>query len=77
MRMILTMNNFSFNGENYVQIHGTAMGTRMAPLYANQLMGCLEEDALEGGAEKLTVWWRFIDDVFMIWPHGEGRWRSF
>ena len=26
-----------------------------------------------GGAEKLTVWWRFIDYMFLIRPHGEGR----
>ena len=32
--MILTMNNFSFDGKHYVQIHGTAMGIGMAPLYA-------------------------------------------
>ena len=31
IRMILTMNNFTFNDKNCLQIHGTAMGTRMAP----------------------------------------------
>ena len=30
-RMILTMNNVSFNNEHYLQKHGTAMGTWMAP----------------------------------------------
>ena len=31
IRMILTMNNFSFNDNHYLQIHGTAaMGTKMA-----------------------------------------------
>ena len=36
IRMTLTMNNFSFNNnEHYLQKHGTAMGTRMAPSYAN------------------------------------------
>ena len=31
IRMILTINNFCFNDNHYLQIHGTAMGTRMAP----------------------------------------------
>ena len=31
LRIILTMNNFTFNQQNYLQIHGTAMGTKMAP----------------------------------------------
>ena len=33
--MILTMNTFEFNAEFYQQKHGTAMGTKMAPAYAN------------------------------------------
>ena len=35
IRIILTMNNFSFDDKHYLQMHGTAMGTRMAPSYAN------------------------------------------
>ena len=35
IRMILTMNNFSFNDNHYLQIHGTAMRTKMVPSYAN------------------------------------------
>ena len=31
IRMILTMNNFSFDNEHYLQVHVTAMRTRMAP----------------------------------------------
>ena len=30
IRMILTMTNFSFDNEHYLQNNGTAMGTRMA-----------------------------------------------
>ena len=32
---ILTKNNFTFNNEHYLQIAGTAMGTKTAPSYAN------------------------------------------
>ena len=34
IQQILTLNNFTFNGEHYLQTQGTAMGTRMAPSYA-------------------------------------------
>ena len=47
IRMILTMNNFSFNDNHYLQIHGTAMGTKMAPSYANLFLGYFEANALE------------------------------
>ena len=36
--MILTMNNFYFDDKTFLQIHGTAMGTEMAPSYANPLL---------------------------------------
>ena len=32
--LILKNNNFIFNQENFIQIKGTAMGTRFAPTYA-------------------------------------------
>ena len=39
IRMILTMNNFEFENNYYLQLHGTAMGTKMAPAYANLFYG--------------------------------------
>ena len=33
IRMILTMNNFSFNDNHYLQIHGTAMGTLLPTFF--------------------------------------------
>ena len=33
-RIVLTSNNLTFNGKHYVQILGTAIGTKMAPSYA-------------------------------------------
>ena len=32
--LVLTLNNFSFDGEHYQQISGEAMGTKMGPNYA-------------------------------------------
>ena len=46
LRIILTMNNFTFNQHHYLQIHGTAMGTKMAPSFANLFLGIFETNAL-------------------------------
>ena len=67
LRMILTMNNFSFNDKHYLQTHGTAMGTRMAPSYANLFLAKFEMDALSRAPFQPFLWWRYIDDIFMIW----------
>ena len=64
--MILTMNNFSFNDNHYLQIHSTAMGTKMAPSYANLFLGYPEANALENDPFQLHTWLRYIDDIFMI-----------
>ena len=61
------MNNFSFNDKHYLQTHGTAMGTRMAPSYANLFLAKFETDALSRAPFQPFIWWRYIDDIFMIW----------
>ena len=64
---ILTLNYFRFEDNNYVVTeHGTAMGTCMAPSYANLFMGALEEKMLETSPEKPIFWLRYIDDIFFI-----------
>ena len=47
LKLVLHKNNFQFNGEHYLQIGGTAMGTKVAPSYANLFMARLEEKLLE------------------------------
>ena len=42
LRLILKETSFQFNGKNYLQDHGTAMGTRMAVAFANIFMAKLE-----------------------------------
>ena len=68
--MILTMNNFSSNDNHYLQIHGTAMGTKMTPSYANLFLGYFEANALENAPFQPHTWLRYIDDIFMIWTEG-------
>ena len=67
LRIVLTMNNFQFNGENFLQIGGTAMGTKVAPSYANLFMSNLEEKMLGSYDKQPTIWLRYIDNIFFIW----------
>ena len=39
LELILQENSFQFTGKNYLQTHGTAMGTKMAVAFANIFMG--------------------------------------
>ena len=34
-------------------------------------MAALEEKILSKVEKKPSAWWRYIDDIFFIWEHGE------
>lgn len=65
----LTRNDFEFNSEFFLQIKGTAMGKKFAPAYANIFMAVWEEEALAKCHKKPLFYFRYIDDIFGIWPH--------
>ena len=71
------MNNFEFENNHYLELQGTAMGTKMPPAYANLFMGDLEQKILAQSPLRPLVWWRYIDDILMIWPHGEEKLNEF
>ena len=43
LRLVLTLNNFVFNCQNYLQIKGCSMVIKCAPSYANIFMGMFEK----------------------------------
>ncbi|XP_060073403.1 uncharacterized protein LOC132553191 [Ylistrum balloti] len=75
--IILTNNCFRFDREFFLQIQGTAMGTKMAPNYAIIFMDHLEQRFLSTLMRAPIVWWRYIDDIFFIWPHTREELTSF
>lgn len=77
LTLVLKKNNFTFNGDHFLQINGTAMGTKMAPSYANIFMGKLEKELLQSSIERPLSWYRFIDDVDMKWIHTDEGLQNF
>ena len=80
IEFVLTNNNFFFDGICRHQEDGTAMGSKMAPPYANLSIGYLEETKLYPALSRhftpdmveLIIRWflRYIDDGFILWPKG-------
>jgi hypothetical protein len=70
LKLILTKTNFNFNGEHYLQVGGTSMGTNVAPSYAILFMDRLECKALDNYRLKPLYYGRYIDDKFICWQHG-------
>ena len=74
---ILKNNIFEHNTSSYKQLRGTAIGTKMAPSYAIIFMGDFLKEKLKDCDLKPLAWWRYIDDIFMLWQHGEKELEKF
>ena len=53
------------------------MGTKLAPSYANIFMGEFEHLHVYPYHLQPSLWKRFIDDIFFIWPHGTEELKRF
>ena len=58
INFIFQNNVLSFSDEYFLQVCGTAMGTRMAPCYANIFMAELEENFLSGYPYKPLAYYK-------------------
>ena len=74
---VLKNNIFEHNLSFYKQLRGTAIGTKMAPPYAIIFLGDLEERFFSDCEISSLVWWRYIDDIFMLWQHSEKELKTF
>ena len=69
LELCLSCNNSIFNSENYLQADGTAQGPHMSCSYADIAMADFDKEASEYHLTP-TMWKRFRDYIFALWPHG-------
>jgi hypothetical protein len=74
---VLTKNNFDFDNRHYLQTGGTAMGTKVAPSFANLFMADFEDKYVYTYQTQPKLWLRYIDDIFMIWDHTQEELDTF
>ena len=70
VEVVLKSNTFKFGKKILNEKRGTAVGTKFAPPYSIQ-------DFLRKAGFKPHLWWRYIDDIFFFWEHGEVKLKSF
>ena len=77
LHLVLTANNFEFDNKEFLQVGGTAMGTKLAPSFANLSMGDFEDKFVYTYPKQPFIWKRFIDDIFLIWTYSEQELNDF
>ena len=78
LKLVLGNNEFEFDAKYYKQIKGCAMGTPCAPNFANIFMCDLETRLLRDAPGPVPhIWWRYIDDIFIIWTHSAQEFETF
>ena len=68
---------FTFDSTIFEQVEGAAMGSPLSPTVVNLYMEAFEERALESAVLCPRVWLRYVDDTFVLWPHGEDELDAF
>ena len=74
---VLKNNIFQFNKKTLKQLKGTAIGTKFAPPYTILFMANLEERILEDIELHSRIWWRHINDIFLIWRYEKDPFKQF
>ena len=77
LNFVLRYNCFNFGELFFLQVRGVAMGTKLAPNFANLFMANLEEKHVFSYHLQPLQYSRYIDDIFLIWPHGPETLHSF
>ena len=81
LSLVLENNVFAFNGNFYKQINGTAMGTIMAPTYANCYLRAKEEAGLANwlvpNHPSVKLYKRYIDDIGCLFDNTNGTLGQF
>ena len=75
----LSLNSTSFKWRDtfYQHTEGAAMVSPLSPIVANMFMEHFEQTALQTAIFKPKIWLRYVDDTFVVWPHGVDKVNDF
>ena len=77
LSFVLYYNCFNFGDLFFLQVHGIAMGTKLAPNYANLFMSDFENKHVFTQPVQPIYYRRYIDDIFFIWDRTVSELENF
>ena len=61
----------------WIELLWGTVGSPLSLVIAIIFMEGFEEEALNTAADKPSLWVRYVDDTFVIWPHGLDKLENF
>jgi hypothetical protein len=77
LEVCLTTTYFQVDDKFFQQKGGMAMGSALSPVVSNIFMEHSEELVLGTANHRPSLWLRYVDDTFVIWPHGPDKLQEF
>jgi hypothetical protein len=74
---VLTSTYFCSEGQFYEKTDGVTTGSSLSPVIANFYMEDFVKKTIEQAAHTPICWFRYVDDTFVIWPHGQEKLTEF
>jgi hypothetical protein len=77
LKVCLKTTYFQVHNRFFQQKDGMAMGNSLSPVVCNVYMEHFEKLALDAAPYKPSLWLQYVDDTFVIWPHGTNQLQEF
>lgn len=78
--MFILKHVFQFQDDIFIQMNGTAMGTKFAPCFANLYVGDFKGQFIQSDhpwKKNIISYLRYIDDLMFVWEGTESDSRAF